>query len=117
MLLSDAIADYLSHIRHERGLSKITCLHYQSWLRHFTDWLQANGYPEPTVEEVYTLPVLRRYQYAKAKTGVRPRTMHSAFHSVKRMGEYLVANGFLDGEPGQDAHTAEEGCGHSADSQ
>lgn len=41
MKLSECIADYLNHIRHERNLAKSTCLHYQCWLRHFTDWLDA----------------------------------------------------------------------------
>src|SRR5437899_852837 len=67
--LSDCIADYLNHIRHERGHAKTTCLHYQCWLRAFTRWLEENGYPDADVS-VLSLPVLRRYQYAKAKTGV-----------------------------------------------
>jgi site-specific recombinase XerD len=46
MKLQECIADFLNHIRHERGLSKVTCLHYQSWLHHYTDWLQTNGYPD-----------------------------------------------------------------------
>jgi len=97
--LSDCITDYLGHIKHERGLSKVTCLHYQCWLRHFTDWLTASGYPDADLEDAFTLPVLRRYQYHKAKEGVRPRTVHSAFHCLKGMGEFLVANGLLDANP------------------
>lgn len=99
MKLSDCITDYLNHIRHERGLAKSTCLHYQCWLRHFTDWLKANGYPDPALSEVFNLTVLRRYQYHKSKEGVRPRTIHSAFHSLHGMGEFLVTNGLLDANP------------------
>lgn len=99
MLLSDACADYINHLRHERGLSPVTCLHYQSWLRHFAHWLDANGSPTPTLEDVFTLPVLRRYQYHKAKEGVKARTVHSAFYALKGMGEYLVTNGFLTENP------------------
>ena len=98
MKLTDAIADYLGHIRHERGLSKITCLHYQCWLRHFTDWLTDNGYPDADLS-AFTLPVLRRYQYHKSTNGARPRTVHSAFHSLRGLGEFLVANGALEENP------------------
>jgi len=47
MKLQQAIAGYLYHIRHERKLSKTTCEHYTSWLHAFSDWLTANGYPDP----------------------------------------------------------------------
>lgn len=98
MKLQACIADYLGHIRHERGLSKVTCLHYQSWLHHFTDWLQANGYPDADLS-AFSTPVLRRYQYAKSKAGVRPRTILSAFHSLRGLGEFLVTNGYLTVNP------------------
>ncbi|HZP82644.1 MAG TPA: site-specific integrase [Chthonomonadaceae bacterium] len=87
MKLADCITDYLNHIRYERGLSKITCLHYQCWLRHFSDWLAENGYPDPNLEDVFTLPVLRRYQRHKAKDGARPRTVPKQPHVV---GSYFV---------------------------
>lgn len=99
MKLTDCITDYLNHIRYERGLSKITCLHYQCWLRHFSDWLAESGYPTPNLEDVFTLPVLRRYQYHKAREGARPRTVHSAFHSLRGLGEFLVANAVLTENP------------------
>ncbi len=98
MKLADCITDYLNHIRHERNLAKSTCLHYQCWLRHFTDWLDANGYPDANLD-AFSVPVLRRYQYHKAKAGARPRTIHSAFHAVKGLGEFLVTNGLLDVNP------------------
>ena len=69
MKLTDCITDYLNHIRHERNLAATTCLHYQCWLRAYMDWLKANGYPSPTLEDAFTAPVLRRYQYHKAESG------------------------------------------------
>src|SRR5579859_6315042 len=98
MRLADCITDYLNHIRYERGLSKLTCLHYQCWLRHFTEWLNENGYPDADLA-AFSLPVLRRYQYHKSKEGARPRTVHSAFHSLRRLGQFLVANGALQANP------------------
>ncbi len=98
MKLTDCIADYLNHIRHERNLAKSTCLHYQCWMRHFIDWLETNGYPSADLD-VFSLPVLRRYQYHKTKEGARPRTIHSAFHSLRGLGEFLVTNGLLEINP------------------
>ncbi len=99
MLFTDAAADYLNAIRHERGLSKVTAKHYASWLHHFTDWLSANGYPTPDLYEVFTVATLRRYQYTRAKTGIRPRTMLSTFAALRGLGEFLVQNGLLETNP------------------
>ncbi len=99
MKFSDAATDYLGHIRHERGLAKTTCLHYQSWLRAYTAWLASTGYPDASLDDALTLPVLRRYQYHKAKEGVRPRTMLSAFHALRGLCDFLVTNGLLDSNP------------------
>lgn len=98
MKLSDCIADYLNHIRHERGLAKATCEGYTSWLHTFSDWLEANGYPDADLS-AFSVSVLRRYQYARSRAGIRPRTILSTFAGLRGMGEYLVANGALDSNP------------------
>lgn len=96
MFFSEAVADYLTHIKHEKGLSPLTCQQYAFWLRHYTEWGKENGYPSPKVEEVLTLPVLRRYLYAKSKEQLRPRTLRSAFHPLRGLSAFLVTNGLLD---------------------
>jgi len=98
MKLTDCIADYLNHIRHERGLARTTYIGSKCWLKHFTDWLSENGYPDADLT-AFTLPVLRRYQYAKSATGVRPRTIHSAFYSLRALGDFLVTVGALAENP------------------
>lgn len=103
MKLSDCIADYLNNIRYERGLAKTTCLHYQCWLRAFTEWMDANGYPDADLTAFCT-PVLRRYQYDKAKSGVRPRTIHSAFHALRGLAVFLVETGALTENPTASLH-------------
>jgi integrase/recombinase XerC len=90
MRLQEAIAGYVEHIRHERNLAATTCKHYASWLHGFTDWLSANGYPADPDLDTFNALTLRRYQLDKAKQGARPRTIHSAFHALRGMGEYLV---------------------------
>jgi len=100
MKFSDSVQDYLNHIRLERGLAKTTCLRYQCWLRHFSDWLAANGYTDAALlSDVFAVAVLRRYQYHKSREGCRPRSIHSAFHPLRGLGEFLVANGLIDENP------------------
>lgn len=98
MQLKDAIALYLDHVRYERKLSKTTCKHYASWLHTFTDWLTANGYPDPTLDAFNTL-TLRRYQIDKAKAGARPRTILSAFHPLRGMAKWMIANNVIGTDP------------------
>ena len=99
MELKTAIAEYVDHIRHERRLAKTTCLHYQSWLRGFLLWLDANGYGDDPALDTFNSLTLRRFQLDKAKEGARPRTIHSAFHPLRGMGEYLVEQGHLTENP------------------
>lgn len=98
MLLAEAVNDYLLSIRHERGLSKNTVLHYQSNLRALLRWLGENGFPEPTVEALNT-PTLRRYLYAMSARGLRPRSIHTAFHGIKGLCAFLVEHGGLPAHP------------------
>ena len=39
--------------------------------------------------------MLRAYQYALAKRGLRPRTIRSAFHPIKGLCQHLVTHGVL----------------------
>ena len=94
MQLSAISKDYLSHIRHERGLSPRTCCGYASWIHHFLGWLEENGYPHADIT-TFSLPVLRRYLYALSGRGYRPRTILSAFHPVRSFGDFLLSNGLV----------------------
>jgi len=96
--LTDLITDYLNHAIHERGLAVSTVKGSQAWLRNFTCWLEDSGYPSPTME-VFTVPVLRRYQYTLSGKGYRPRTLHSVFYSLRSFGDFLVTSGVLTVNP------------------
>jgi integrase/recombinase XerD len=98
MRLDDCIKEYLVYGEVEKGLAETTLTNYQAWLHHYTDWLRANGYPDPDLC-AFATPILRRYQYAKSKEGVRPRTILSAFHPLRGLGVYLVAQGYLTTNP------------------
>jgi site-specific recombinase XerD len=103
MKLSDAVTDYVRHIKHERNLATTTCTHYASGLKGFLRWLAANGYGEdPTLFDVLTVSVLRRYQYEKSRTGRRPRSIYTIFHPLRGLCEFLVQNGLLDANPTHD---------------
>jgi|SRR5579884_280277 len=98
MLLADVIQDYLSFIKNERGLSFNTHKGYQTSLRYLCRWLQENGYPEPGIDTFTTL-TLRRFLYALVGRSCRPRTIHGYFHSIKGLGEFLIAQGVLTENP------------------
>ena len=88
MKLSDCIDDYVNYIRHERGLAKTTVRQYASWLRVFTDWLSANGYADPDLS-AFNVTVLRRYQYDRARRGLRPRGVRSTFYALRNVSSFL----------------------------
>ena len=99
MQFPDVASDYLNHIRHEKNLAASTCLHYQCWLRHYSNWIEENRYESMSLDVVFTVTVLRRYMYAKSREGVRPRTILSAFHGLRGLGEFLVKQGVLSENP------------------
>jgi len=99
MLLSDAITDYVNFITHERRLARTTTVTgYASNLRQLLRWLEANGYPDPTLD-AFTTPVLRRYLYYLSGEGLRPRTIRGRFHPITGLGVFLVENGILEVNP------------------
>lgn len=98
MKLYDATRDYLAYLRHEQGATPATHKTYQNRLNHFLRWLDDNGYPEASLE-VFTLPTLRRYQYAMSGKGFRPRSLRSCFNAIRSFGTFLVNNGAIDENP------------------
>lgn len=99
MLLSNAIIDYVAYIRHEKGLSKLTVLHYQSNLRALLRWLKESGFGDEPEVDVLTLPTLRRYLYQMSARRLRPRSINTAFHGVRGLCVFLVENGAITENP------------------
>lgn len=99
MLLSNAIVDYIAYIRHEKGLSKLTVLHYQSNLRALLRWIKENGFGDAPEVDILTLPTLRRYLYQMSSRGLRPRSINTAFHGPRGLCVFLVENGALTENP------------------
>lgn len=97
MTFSDAVCDYLLHIKVERGLSKTTYHTYQAWLHHFQEWMGENDHPDDL--STFTTPVLRRYLYDIAKKNYRPRTIRAVFHPIRGIGVFLVEAGYLTENP------------------
>jgi integrase/recombinase XerD len=98
MLLSDATRDYLSYIKHERGLSYNTHRCYQAQLLHVQRWLTVSGYPEPSTD-CLSVPILRRFQYGLSARGLRPRTIHGYFDALDSLCAFLVENGAIPDNP------------------
>jgi site-specific recombinase XerD len=98
MYLSQAIQTYLLHIRHERGLAPRTRAVYTAWLHHFENWLAEANYPTATLHLLCT-PVLRRYLHHLSERKLRPRTLRLAFHPLRGLGAFLMAQGHLPSDP------------------
>jgi site-specific recombinase XerD len=90
MHLNDAIADYLRYAKIERNLTPKTMEPYQSWLRHYHNWLQANGYAQPTLQDFNALTLRQFYYYCREERNHRPRTVRGAFAPLRALGEFLV---------------------------
>jgi site-specific recombinase XerD len=71
MLLKEAIEDYLLTLQHEQNAALETIRTSRPSLRHFLEWVQANGHPVPTIHDV-TTPLARRYLYHLSEQGLRP---------------------------------------------
>jgi integrase/recombinase XerD len=98
MKTQDAIKDYLIHIKAERGYSPTTVTCYQSWLRHYANWLDESLSKESSLSDI-TTESFRKYLYFLANKPYRPRTIRSAFHPLYGLTKFLVGNGGLDTDP------------------
>lgn len=89
MLFSDACADFLAHIKYERGLAARTVDTYSDWLSTYRRWADDQNAGN-NLDERFNTTLLRRYLYAMSKRGLRPRTIRNAFAPLKSLGAFLV---------------------------
>lgn len=98
MLLREAIEDYLLYLQHEQSASKETIRTYRPSLRRFLEWVQANGHPVPTIQDI-TTPLARRYLYSLSEQGLRPRSRLRYWLPLRSMFRMLVEHGALGENP------------------
>jgi integrase/recombinase XerD len=91
LTLTQLTDDYMESVRHEQGCTRQTCYCYRSWLNSYLKWLSANGHPDEISS--FSEEVLRSYQYAISKRGLRPRTVRAAFAPLRGLGAFLVRHG------------------------
>jgi len=96
--LIESIEDYLRYLQHEQGAAKTTYKSYHAYLLHFYQWLQANGYPDPTLDE-FTGATIRRYFYHVSNKGLRPRSVYGYMIPLRSYGEFLVSQRILSENP------------------
>jgi site-specific recombinase XerD len=81
--------DFLNEMR--SLYRKSTFVTIQSWTNRYVDrWLPANGYPDASVADAFSLGVLRKYRDALNKSGVCPRTIHAAFFPLRKFNTFLA---------------------------
>jgi len=98
MLLREAIEDYLLYLQHEQSASKETIRTYRPSLRRFLEWVQANGHPIPTIQDI-TTPLARRYLYSLSEQGLRPRSRLRYWLPLRSLFRMLVEHGALKENP------------------
>lgn len=98
MLLKEAIEDYLLYLQHEQSASPATIRTYRPSLRRFLEWVQENGCPCPTVQDINT-PLARRYLYHLSERGLRPRSRLRYWLPVRSLFRMLVEHGALPENP------------------
>jgi|SRR5579871_777178 len=98
MKLADAVADYTNYLRHEQGAAATTIRCYRNRMSSFLRWMEANGYPSPTLQDFNT-STLRRYLYHLGQQGKRPKTLRGRFHPLTGLGAFLVNVGALPENP------------------
>lgn len=98
MLLREAIEDYLLYLQHEQSASKATIRTYRPSLRRFLEWVQANGHPIPTIQDI-TTPLARRYLYSLSEQGLRPRSRLRYWLPLRSLFRMLVEHGALKENP------------------
>jgi site-specific recombinase XerD len=98
MLFKDVYCDFLKHIELGLNLAPNTVRVYRCWLQVFDKWADDDNV-EKSLELRFTVPVLRRFSYAQAKKGLRPRSIHNAFSPLRALGEFCVENGIIASNP------------------
>src|SRR4051794_11193761 len=98
MLLREAVEDYLLYLQHEQNASVETIRSYRPSLLRFLAWVQANGHPVATIQDI-TTPLARRYLYSLSEAGLRPRSRLRLWIPVRSLFRMLVDHGALAESP------------------
>lgn len=98
MKLDTTLSDFLLYLKHEQGATLTTFKQYQSYLHHFLNWIETNGYPDADLSAFHTAS-LRRFLYYLSEKGLRPRTVRGYFHPLRSFGVFLVREGHLEENP------------------
>lgn len=98
MQLSDAVTEFLVHLRVERGASEATIEAYRTDLRQFEAYLR--NHQEPTAIQRITTPVLRRYlTTAQSEGHYSAPSMARKIASLRSFFGYLVTQEYIDRNP------------------
>lgn len=98
MLLREAIEDCLLCLQCEQSASKETIRTYRPALHRSLEWVQINGHPLPTVQDI-TTPLARRNLHSVSERGLRPRSRWRYWLPLRSMFRMLVQHVALGENP------------------
>ncbi|MCA9562123.1 MAG: tyrosine recombinase, partial [Myxococcales bacterium] len=98
LLLDEAVDDFLSHLRIERGLAKNTISAYSSDLAQVLAFLDEQ---RVTGADKVTTGHLHNFLLARLDEGDSPRTISRKLVSIRRLFHYLIREKRLDADPSE----------------
>lgn len=98
-LLDEAIARYLDHLRHERGLSRHTLSAYGTDLGLFARWWEASGRTENPTLACVGREDLRSFLLARLDAGVAVRTLARNIVTLRRFFLHASHEGWRSDDP------------------
>lgn len=96
MKWKQAISEYISYLRIERGRSANTLVNYQYDLQQFTDWITEHYRDENPVD--LTEEALKSFVYERSKS-ISARSQHRLLSSLRGFFGYLVFEGYRSTDP------------------
>lgn len=80
-----ALADWLAHLAHERGLAELTLTAYGRDVRQFLDWYAGHFDHPPTLDdlEAMTAKTVRGFLAARRRQGVESRSLARALSAMR----------------------------------
>ncbi len=76
------------------GAAKTTVITYQSWLNRYERYVADHGYHDAEVTEAFGVSLLREYR--KSLNHLANKTIWSAFHLLRSLGDVLAESGAIN---------------------